>query len=90
MSAPSRPPHEAPEDPYQALVLAIVHRAVLDAQGHCHPTGPVPEARLRLEARTWLADEQAVRWLLELGGYESGPVLARLRQWRYGTPPAGR
>ena len=72
---------EASADPYQALVLAIVHRAVQDAGGRCASPGRANVAQLQAEAQDWLADEVAVAGLLELGGYDAGLVLARLRSW---------
>jgi hypothetical protein len=68
-------------DPYQTLVLAIVHRAVQDAGGRCASPGGANVAQLQAEAQDWLADEAAVAGLLELAGYESASVLARLRTW---------
>jgi hypothetical protein len=80
MSRPHLPP-DVEEDGYRALVRAILARAVADAQGHCDPTVAQPRAKLQQEARAWLQDEAAVAGLLELGGYDSVSVLARLRQW---------
>ena len=67
-------------DPYAALALAIVSRAVLDARGHCSPARGVPVAVLRADARAWLADEDALRDLVELAGYDARVVLHRVRQ----------
>jgi hypothetical protein len=82
MSRPGRPKAEAELEacPYRALVAAIVARAVDDARGQCDPRCAQPRAKLAQEARVWLADAAAVAELLELGGFESAPVLARLRQ----------
>jgi hypothetical protein len=75
-----RPPVEAREpDGYRGLVLAILHRAVQDARGVCHPLCAQPRVTPQAEARDWLADEQAVRELLELAGYDSEPVIQRVQ-----------
>jgi hypothetical protein len=72
---------EASADPYQALVLAIVRRAVADARGKCASPAGANVAQLQAEAQDWLADEVAVAGLLELAGYASASVLNRLRSW---------
>ena len=82
MSRPGRPLTDAPADPYRALVLAIVHRAVQDAVGRCHPTVSQPRRQIQAEAQAWLQDDAAVAGLLELAGYAPDAVLARLRQWQ--------
>ena len=66
-------------DAYQLFVLAVVQRAIADAQGACSPTGARAAAQIQAEAREWWAADEAGA-LLELAGYEPGPVLARVRQ----------
>ena len=68
------------DDPYAALALAILARAVQDATGHCSPTRGVPAAVLRAEARQWLQEEAALAELVELCGVDSAPVLRRVSQ----------
>ena len=72
------PAHD--DDPYRALVAAILARALCDAHGLCLAPGASAVAWLQQEARAWLADEQAVRELLELCGVDAEPVLRRIRQ----------
>jgi hypothetical protein len=74
------PQPERPEDPYQALVLAILHRAVQDALGHCGSPGAQSPEQIQAEARRWLADERAVAALVELCGLDAAPVLRRVRR----------
>ena len=80
MTKPSRPPEAVEDEGYQGLILAIVHRAWLDATGRCDPLGPNTRDRLQADARAWFADEQAVAGLLELAGYDARVVLTRLRR----------
>jgi hypothetical protein len=74
------PQLERPDDPYQTLVLAILHRAVQDAQGHCWSPGPQSPDQIQAEARRWLQDEAQVAAQVELCGLEAEPVLRRVRQ----------
>jgi hypothetical protein len=90
MNRPARPPSAAPDDPYRALVAAIISRAVHDARGQCASPGGTGVAQLQAEAQDWLADEAAVAGLLELGGYDAGPLLARLRKCKCPTPSQRR
>ena len=76
---PTMTPPARDDDPYAALVLAIVRRAVQDACGEVSPSVAVPVAQLQDEARQWLADERAVTELLESAGYDAEPVQQRTR-----------
>ena len=73
------PPVEDDMDPYRRLVIAIVERAVEDAQGNCASPGHTSVGKLQFQAQRWLADTDAVGELLELAGYDPAPVLARLQ-----------
>jgi hypothetical protein len=73
----NRPP-DSPVQGYHNLIMAILHRAVRDAQGHCDASGHDSPARLEAEAQRWLADTQAVEDLLELAGFDASLVLRRL------------
>ena len=66
-------------DAYTTLVAAIVARAVQDAQGETFAPGPVAPGRIQTEAVAWLADEAAVRDLIELCGVNATPVVRRLQ-----------
>ena len=65
-------------DPYQNLVIAIVHRAKEDAQGHCAYSA-VPD-QAQADARAWLRDPTQGARLLELAGFDSERVLRQIRQ----------
>ena len=82
VNAPNRPSVDVTPNPYVSLILAIVHRAVQDAQGHCDSPGHDAPERLESEAQRWLADTQAVEEMIELTGFDAGVVLARLRAQR--------
>ena len=86
VSRPSRSP-DAPVEGYHQLVAAIIGRAVQDAVGRCDCPRGVSVAQLQHEARAWLADEEALRTLLELTGHEAGLVLHRVRQVLHRTGP---
>jgi hypothetical protein len=76
--AMQRPHVDTLADPYVALVLSVLHRAVRDASGQCDSPGKTATEKLQAEAQAWLQDEQAVARLLELAGYDASPVLRRL------------
>jgi hypothetical protein len=67
------------DDPYAFLALAIVHRAVQDAQGHWAPLGAANPVQVQAEAQTWLRDERAMTALIDLCGLDAEPVLRRVR-----------
>jgi hypothetical protein len=72
-------PH-SDDDPYAMLVLAIVRRAVDDAQGCVVHPGTRSPAQIEVEARAWLAEEHELVALLELAGCDAAPVVQRVRQ----------
>jgi hypothetical protein len=77
---PTMPQAESADDPYVALVMAIVGRAVQDAQGRVvHPGNRAP-VQIEVEARAWLDDGRELAALLELAGFDPAPVLRRVRQ----------
>ena len=80
MSRPGRALPTSDEDPYQALVVAILQRAVLDARGHTFPCGAVPPECIQAAAQAWLAAEEDLAELLDLAGFNSTVVLAALRK----------
>jgi hypothetical protein len=82
MNSYQRPSIDLTPNPYVTLVLAVLHRAVLDAQGRCDSPGHSTPEKLQAEARAWLEDAEAVAGLLELAGYVAAPVLRRLRPRR--------
>jgi hypothetical protein len=85
LRAPKMAPPESADDPYALLVvLAIVHRAVHDAQGHWSPLGAANPVQVRAEARTWLKDEREMTALIELCGLDAEPVLRRVRARLFG------
>jgi hypothetical protein len=75
-----RPSVDLTPNPYVTVVLEVIHRAVLDASGRVDLPGKSSPEKIEAEAKRWLADTQAVQDLIELAGYDSGPVLARIRQ----------
>jgi hypothetical protein len=77
---PTMPQAERPDDPYVELILAILHRAVQDAQGHCWSPGAQSPDQIQAEARRWLQDEAQVAALVELAGCDPEPVLRRVRR----------
>jgi hypothetical protein len=80
LRVPKMPQADSDDDPYRELVLAIVHRAVQDAQGRCgHPGSQSPD-QIQAEAQRWLQDEGQVAALVELCGLDAEPVLRRVRQ----------
>jgi hypothetical protein len=89
MGAPSRSAELEVDNPYAALIVAILHRAWQDAQGSCDARGHYTTAQLQAEAVAWLQEERTVAELLALAGYDSGPVLRRLRQGLSSHPGAG-
>jgi hypothetical protein len=71
---------DLPGDPYRSLVLAVLERAISDAQGLCHMRGDDrPADRVQREARAWLTGQGAVE-LLSLAGYDPDPVLRQVRR----------
>jgi hypothetical protein len=68
------------DNPYVEFVKALVRRAVEDAQGHVVYPGNRAPGQLAVEARAWLAEGGGLAELLELAGFESEPVLQRVRQ----------
>jgi hypothetical protein len=78
---------ERDDDPYWALIRAILHRAVEDAQGRCVHPGARSPVQIEVEARAWLADGQALADLLELVGFDAEPVLRRVQRLLSRTEP---
>jgi hypothetical protein len=72
-------PKRDDDDPYTLLVLAIVQRAVLDAQGRVVHPGNRPPCQIEVEARAWLADGRELTDLLELAGFAPERVVRRAR-----------
>jgi hypothetical protein len=74
-----RPSVDTTPNPYVSLALAILYRAVRDAQGHCDSPGKTAPEKIQGEALRWLAQETTVRDLVELAGYDADMILTRLR-----------
>jgi hypothetical protein len=71
---------DSDDDPYVALITALLHRAVEDAQGRCvHPGDQTPD-QIEAAARRWLQDGRELVTLLELAGYDAEPVLRRVQR----------
>lgn len=68
------------DNPYRTLILAILHRALEDAQGRCVHLGNQSPAQITERAQAWLQEGEGVTTLLELAGYEAAPILQRIRQ----------
>lgn len=79
----------SPDDnPYVLLVQAVIARAVADARGETSPARHLAPAVLIAEARAWLAEETEVIRLLELAGFDAGPLVSRIRRvLREPVPP---
>jgi hypothetical protein len=77
---PKMAPPDSDDDPYVELVKAIIARAVQDARGHVVHLGNRAPGQIEVEARPWLQDGCALAALLELAGFESEPVVRRVRQ----------
>jgi hypothetical protein len=76
----SQLPIAEPLTPYVALVAAILHRAIEDAQGRCTHADPRAKAQYQAEARLFLADQQAIAWWYELCGLDSLPLLRTVKE----------
>jgi hypothetical protein len=82
MNSYQRPSVDLTPNPYVILVLEVIHRAVLDASGRVDLPGKTSPEKIQAEAQRWLADAGALVDLLELAGYDSAPVMRRLRSLR--------
>jgi hypothetical protein len=85
MSAPRLRTIKIPEvgpddDGYVALVRAVVCRAVADALGATSPTRHVSPTAIQQEAFAWLAEEDGLVALLELGGFDAEPIVRAIQQ----------
>jgi hypothetical protein len=77
--APKMTQPTSDDDSYTQLILAILHRAVQDTQGHCWSPGTQSPEQIQAEARRWLHEERELVALLELAGFDPSPVLRRVR-----------
>jgi hypothetical protein len=84
------PPPTQTDDPYRALIVAMVHRAVEDAQGHVvHPGNRTP-GQVQCEAQSWLTDGRELAAWLELAGFDPASVVERVRWMFPASGPAHR